>query len=207
MELRARAAAGAALGPEAVVTAPWHPTLRFGKITYPGRHQLPSFGEAAMGESQHDERRQTGSHLPPFGAVRVTHWVNVVALLVLLMSGLQIFNAHPALYFGSKSNFDDPVMAMRPMKHGEELVGVTTIAGWNIDTTGLFGLAYDERRRLRDQRLSLVGDVARPSRSRHRAALALLLRLALRHQRARLSHLQPRERAPQRATSRRAAAS
>ena len=78
------------------------------------------------------------------GAVRVTHWVNVVALLVLLMSGLQIFNAHPALYLGAKSNFDDPVMAMRPMKHGEEVVGVTTIAGWNIDTTNLFGLAYDE---------------------------------------------------------------
>src|SRR4030042_3113859 len=75
------------------------------------------------------------------GAVRVTHWVNVVALLVLLMSGLQIFNAHPALYLGSKSTFDDPVMAMRPMKHGEEVVGVTTIAGWNIDTTGVFGPA------------------------------------------------------------------
>src|SRR4026207_29913 len=78
------------------------------------------------------------------GAVRVTHWVNVVALLVLLMSGLQIFNAHPSLYLGSKSNFDDPVMAMRPMKHGEQVVGVTTIAGWNIDTTGIFGLASDE---------------------------------------------------------------
>ena len=49
------------------------------------------------------------------GAVRVTHWINVIALLVLLMSGLQIFNAHPALYLGAKSNFDDPVMAMRPM--------------------------------------------------------------------------------------------
>jgi len=76
------------------------------------------------------------------GAVRVTHWLNVIALLVLLMSGLQIFNAHPALYLGAKSNFDDPVMAMRPMKHGEEIVGVTTIAGWNIDTTNLFGLTY-----------------------------------------------------------------
>ena len=76
------------------------------------------------------------------GAVRVTHWVNVVALLVLLMSGLQIFNAHPALYLGSKSSFDDPVMAMRPMKHGEQVVGVTTIAGWSIDTTGIFGVAY-----------------------------------------------------------------
>jgi thiosulfate reductase cytochrome b subunit len=77
------------------------------------------------------------------GVVRATHWVNVVVLLVLLMSGLQIFNAHPALYLGSKSNFDDPVMAMRPMKHGDEVFGVTTIAGWQFDTTGVFGLVKD----------------------------------------------------------------
>ncbi len=42
------------------------------------------------------------------GAVRLTHWINALVLLVLLMSGLQIFNAHSALYFGSKSVFDDP---------------------------------------------------------------------------------------------------
>ena len=29
--------------------------------------------------------------------VRVMHWINVIALTVLFMSGLQIFNAHPAL--------------------------------------------------------------------------------------------------------------
>jgi len=75
------------------------------------------------------------------GTVRITHWVNVICLLVLLMSGLQIFNAHPALYLGSKSTFADPVMAMRPMKHGNDVYGVTTILGWHIDTTGVFGLA------------------------------------------------------------------
>ena len=31
--------------------------------------------------------------------VRVTHWVNVLCLLVLLMSGLQIFNAHSTSLF------------------------------------------------------------------------------------------------------------
>jgi thiosulfate reductase cytochrome b subunit len=36
-------------------------------------------------------------------AVRVLHWINVVALVVLLMSGLQIFNAHPALNWGKSS--------------------------------------------------------------------------------------------------------
>ena len=35
--------------------------------------------------------------------VRVTHWVNVLCMIVLLMSGLQIFNAHPALYWGQHS--------------------------------------------------------------------------------------------------------
>jgi Ni,Fe-hydrogenase I cytochrome b subunit len=30
--------------------------------------------------------------------VRVTHWINLLCMTALLMSGLQIFNAHPALY-------------------------------------------------------------------------------------------------------------
>ena len=34
-------------------------------------------------------------------AVRVTHWINVLCLVLLLMSGLRIFNYHPALYWGN----------------------------------------------------------------------------------------------------------
>lgn len=40
--------------------------------------------------------------------VRITHWINVVALIALLMSGLQIFNAHPALYWGESSYTGEP---------------------------------------------------------------------------------------------------
>ena len=29
---------------------------------------------------------------------RLTHWGNALALMILLMSGLMIFNAHPHLY-------------------------------------------------------------------------------------------------------------
>ena len=36
-------------------------------------------------------------------AVRIMHWINVIALTVLLMSGLNIFSAHPALYWGKSS--------------------------------------------------------------------------------------------------------
>lgn len=44
---------------------------------------------------------------------RVTHWVNAFCLVILLLSGLQIFNAHPALYFGTKSNFEAPSLEMK----------------------------------------------------------------------------------------------
>ena len=77
------------------------------------------------------------------GAVRVTHWLNALVLLVLLMSGLQIFNAHPALYLGEKSDFDKPILAMQPMMHDEKVYGVTTLFGWDFDTTGVFGLSGD----------------------------------------------------------------
>jgi thiosulfate reductase cytochrome b subunit len=40
-------------------------------------------------------------------ATRVWHWVNAVAIVVLLGSGLMIFNAHPRLYWGQYgANFD-----------------------------------------------------------------------------------------------------
>ena len=35
--------------------------------------------------------------------VRITHWSNAIALAILLMSGLQIFNAHPSLSWGDKN--------------------------------------------------------------------------------------------------------
>jgi thiosulfate reductase cytochrome b subunit len=72
--------------------------------------------------------------------VRLTHWINALVLLVLLMSGLQIFNAHPALYLGSKSVFDDPVMSMRGVRENGVPKGITTLFGYRFDTTGVFGL-------------------------------------------------------------------
>lgn len=41
--------------------------------------------------------------------VRIAHWINALSFLLLLMTGLQIFNAHPALYWGQAgSEFDTP---------------------------------------------------------------------------------------------------
>src|SRR5215468_2164416 len=73
--------------------------------------------------------------------VRITHWINAICLFFLLASGMQIFNAHPALYWGQEG-FTYDKRAVLQMKaeplHGT-LRGVTTIGGVKFDTTGVFG--------------------------------------------------------------------
>jgi thiosulfate reductase cytochrome b subunit len=75
-------------------------------------------------------------------ATRITHWINVVAITFLILSGLQIFNAHPALYIGSASDFDAPVLAMTARLGDDgQPVGETQILGATFDTTGVLGLS------------------------------------------------------------------
>ena len=59
--------------------------------------------------------------------VRLTHWINVVCMTVLLMSGLQIFNAHPALYWGNTSHFDNPLLVIRAFP---AWIGCRASSGW-----------------------------------------------------------------------------
>ncbi len=75
------------------------------------------------------------------GVTRVTHWINVVALTLLLMSGLQIFNAHPALYWGARSYFGHPWLSMTGQLQGDKAIGVTQLGPFKWDTTGLFGVS------------------------------------------------------------------
>src|SRR5579872_7209286 len=42
--------------------------------------------------------------------VRTTLWINLVCIVLLLMSGMAIFNAHPALYLGPQSDFTHPIL-------------------------------------------------------------------------------------------------
>jgi len=72
-------------------------------------------------------------------ATRITHWLNVAAVCVLLLSGMQIFNAHPALYWGAKSTFAQPWLSMTAAVKGQETIGVTQVAGHRIETTGVLG--------------------------------------------------------------------
>jgi thiosulfate reductase cytochrome b subunit len=71
--------------------------------------------------------------------VRIWHWINALSLFFLLVSGLQIFNAHPSLYWGQDANFNHPFIAMRAFPHPEGLRGVTFIEGKGFTTTGFLG--------------------------------------------------------------------
>ena len=75
--------------------------------------------------------------------VRITHWINVVCIAVLIMSGLQIFNAHPALYIGSKSTFDAPVLSLTArLDDNGKAIGETKILGLSFNTTGVLGMSW-----------------------------------------------------------------
>jgi thiosulfate reductase cytochrome b subunit len=78
-------------------------------------------------------------------AVRVMHWINAVALVIMLMSGLQIFNAHPALYFGDQSYSGRPPwleIGATEDAQGDPL-GYTRLFGHEFVTTGVLGVSSD----------------------------------------------------------------
>ncbi len=78
--------------------------------------------------------------------VRLMHWINVIALTVLLLSGLNIFSAHPALYWG-KSSYTGrgPVFKIDARENDDgNTVGVTRVLGHDFVTTGVLGASKSE---------------------------------------------------------------
>jgi len=72
--------------------------------------------------------------------IRITHWFNAIVLFVMLLSGLQIFNAHPALYWGKTADFDHPILSTLAYGHDDIVTqGITQIGPWKFDTTGVLG--------------------------------------------------------------------
>jgi thiosulfate reductase cytochrome b subunit len=79
---------------------------------------------------------------------RATHWIWAISLFFLLLSGLQIFNAHPALYIGDQSGFefDNHVLEITAEDDAGSPRGVTDIFGLKLDTTGVLGVSGEEYR-------------------------------------------------------------
>ena len=78
--------------------------------------------------------------------VRVTHWINLLCLTLLLMSGLKLFNVHPALYWGNYGYRGAPTVMVVSSEIDAETnqpVGTTQIGDYSFDTTGILGTHYD----------------------------------------------------------------
>lgn len=74
--------------------------------------------------------------------VRLTHWINALCLLILLLSGLQILCAHPAFYWGQISHFGRPAAAIEAVQAPDgQLRGRLTVGTLKIDTTGVLGVS------------------------------------------------------------------
>lgn len=72
---------------------------------------------------------------------RVTHWIWAIAVFFLLLTGLQIFNAHPALYIGDESGFqfDNDVLRIGAEEIAGQPTGFVELLGSRFDTTGVLG--------------------------------------------------------------------
>lgn len=72
--------------------------------------------------------------------VRLTHWITVLCILFLLASGLNIFNAHPRLYWGQTGTEADPAFfSLGAMDTPAGPRGFTQIGPKRFDTTGVLG--------------------------------------------------------------------
>src|SRR5512135_1333040 len=99
-----------------------------------------------------DAPRRRGSYLYYRHAlpVRIMHWVNVVALTILFMSGLMIFNAHPRLYWGKSSYTGRPPILEIGARQGDEggAIGYAKVFGREFNTTGVLGLSKEPNGRV-----------------------------------------------------------
>jgi thiosulfate reductase cytochrome b subunit len=77
-------------------------------------------------------------------AVRVTHWIAALSLGILAMSGMQIFNAHPALYASDASTFGHPVFSIGADESPDgQATGYVQIGSLRVNTTGVLGYGPD----------------------------------------------------------------
>jgi thiosulfate reductase cytochrome b subunit len=78
--------------------------------------------------------------------VRFAHWFNVLFVVLLLMSGLQIFNAHPMLHWGIKGDEADPALLSIYAEDRVEgpPIGWLQVGDLTIHTTGVLGAFRDK---------------------------------------------------------------
>lgn len=91
--------------------------------------------------------------------VRLWHWLNALTVVVMLMSGLMIFNAHPRLYWGHYGANADPAW----LEIGSDASdGYLRIGALQVTTTGLLGRWTDSEGQVK--RRAFPGWATIPSR-------------------------------------------
>ncbi len=94
-----------------------------------------AFSKSAAGEAFYRHR------LP----VRITHWINALCILFLLGSGLNIFNAHPRLYWGKYgADADKAIFSIGSENAADGTHGYVQLRHWRVDTTGVLGWSKSE---------------------------------------------------------------
>ncbi len=85
-------------------------------------------------------------------AVRVTHWINAIAIAFLLGTGFNIFNAHPGLYWGEFGAEDDDSKRWLEIGSADTPAGVAygfiRIGSLTVRTTGVLGISTGSNGRL-----------------------------------------------------------
>ena len=77
--------------------------------------------------------------------VRITHWINVFCFSLLLMTGAQIFNAHPRLYWGEYGADNDHAwLSVDSLQGGAGYRGVVHLGSLTLETTGLLGASKED---------------------------------------------------------------
>ncbi|GAA4010212.1 cytochrome b/b6 domain-containing protein [Sphingomonas swuensis] len=78
-------------------------------------------------------------------STRLWHWLSALAVIVLLMSGLMISNAHPRLYWGEYgANFDAPWLELPNFPGWITIPSTYDLAGarrWHLFFAWVFGLS------------------------------------------------------------------
>ena len=92
-------------------------------------------------------------------STRLWHWLNVVTLAVMMMSGLMIFNAHPRLYWGQYGANAD----LAWFEIGStQTTGFVQAGPLKVETTGVLGHWTDQEARV--QRRAFPSWITIPSR-------------------------------------------
>jgi thiosulfate reductase cytochrome b subunit len=98
--------------------------------------------------------------------LRWMHWINLACMLALLGSGLQVFNAHPALYWGQAADFARPLLKLGDFPAWATIPGYQSLAlgrrwhfffAWLWVANGVCYLAWSIARRHLQDELAMHG--------------------------------------------------